>query len=45
VVRVLIEMLPTYKGRVYEPCCGPDGMFVQSEKFIENRASLLFAYT
>ena len=30
VVRVLVEMLAPYKGRVYDPCCGPGGMFVQS---------------
>jgi len=35
VVRVLVEMLTPYKGRVYDPCCGAGGMFVQSEKFIE----------
>ena len=35
VVRVLVEMLEPYKGRVYDPCCGSGGMFVQSEKFIE----------
>ncbi len=34
VVRVLTEMLEPYKGRVYDPCCGSGGMFVQSEKFI-----------
>ena len=34
VVRVLVEMLAPYKGRVYDPCCGSGGMFVQSEKFI-----------
>jgi type I restriction enzyme M protein len=34
-VRVLVEMLAPYKGRVYDPCCGSGGMFVQSEKFIE----------
>ena len=34
VVRVLVEMLQPYKGRVYDPCCGSGGMFVQSEKFI-----------
>src|SRR6185312_12648409 len=32
VVRVLVEMLEPYKGRVYDPCCGSGGMFVQSEK-------------
>lgn len=35
VVSVLVEMLAPYKGRVYDPCCGSGGMFVQSEKFIE----------
>ncbi len=35
VVRVLVEMLEPFKGRVYDPCCGSGGMFVQSEKFIE----------
>ncbi|HVX10272.1 MAG TPA: class I SAM-dependent DNA methyltransferase [Pirellulales bacterium] len=35
VVRVLVQMLAPYKGRVLDPCCGSGGMFVQSEKFIE----------
>jgi type I restriction enzyme M protein len=35
VVRVLVEILAPYKGRVYDPCCGSGGMFVQSEKFVE----------
>lgn len=35
VVRLLVEMLGPYKGRVYDPCCGSGGMFVQSEKFVE----------
>ena len=35
VVRTLVEMLAPYKGRVYDPCCGSGGMFVQSEKFVE----------
>jgi type I restriction enzyme M protein len=35
VVRLLVEMLAPYKGRVYDPCCGSGGMFVQSEKFAE----------
>ena len=34
IVRVLTEMLEPYKGRVYDPCCGSGGMFVQSEKFV-----------
>ena len=35
VVRVLVEMIEPYKGRIYDPCCGSGGMFVQSEKFVE----------
>ena len=35
VVRTLVEMLAPYKGRVYDPCCGSGGMFVQSEVFVE----------
>jgi type I restriction enzyme M protein len=35
VVRLLVEMLAPYHGRVYDPCCGSGGMFVQSEKFIQ----------
>src|ERR1051325_34959 len=35
VVRLLVDMLAPYKGRVYDPCCGSGGMFVQSEKFVE----------
>jgi type I restriction enzyme M protein len=34
VVKVLVEMLEPYEGRVFDPCCGSGGMFVQSEKFI-----------
>lgn len=36
VVRTLVEVLQPYNGRVYDPCCGSGGMFVQSAKFIEN---------
>jgi type I restriction enzyme M protein len=35
VVQMLVEMLAPYKGRVFDPCCGSGGMFVQSEKFVE----------
>ena len=35
VVRVMVEMIEPYKGRVYDPCCGSGGMFVQSERFVE----------
>lgn len=36
VVRVMVEMIEPFKGRVYDPCCGSGGMFVQSEKFVES---------
>ena len=35
VVQLLVGMLAPYKGRIYDPCCGSGGMFVQSEKFVE----------
>ena len=35
VVQILVEMLSPYKGRIYDPCCGSGGMFVQAESFIE----------
>lgn len=34
VVMLLVEMLEPFKGRIYDPCCGSGGMFVQSEKFV-----------
>jgi len=34
VVKVLVEVLEPYSGRVYDPCCGSGGMFVQAEKFV-----------
>jgi type I restriction enzyme M protein len=34
IVKLLVEMLRPYRGRVYDPCCGSAGMFVQSEEFI-----------
>ncbi len=39
IVGLLVEMLAPYQGRVYDPCCGSGGMFVQSAKFIEAHAS------
>ena len=36
VVELLVEMLEPYKGRVFDPCCGSGGMFVQSEQFVED---------
>ena len=35
IVRTLVEILQPYEGRVYDPCCGAGGMFVQSAKFVE----------
>jgi len=34
IVKLLVEMIEPYKGRVYDPCCGSSGMFVQSDQFI-----------
>ena len=39
VVRLLVEMLEPYRGRVYDPCCGSSGMFVQSVEFIRAHTS------
>ena len=39
VVRLLVEMLQPYRGRVYDPCCGSSGMFVQSVEFIRAHTS------
>ncbi|MGQ9604519.1 MAG: class I SAM-dependent DNA methyltransferase [bacterium] len=39
VVRLLVEMLEPFRGRVYDPCCGSGGMFVQSVKFIDAHAT------
>ena len=36
IVKTLVEMIEPYKGRVYDPCCGSGGMFVQSEEFVKN---------
>jgi type I restriction enzyme M protein len=38
VVKLLVEMLEPYQGRVYDPCCGSSGMFVQSVEFIRAHA-------
>ena len=35
IVKLLVEMIEPYKGRVFDPCCGSGGMFVQSEKFVK----------
>ena len=41
IVSLLVEMLEPYKGRVFDPCCGSGGMFVQSEKFVESHQGLV----
>lgn len=41
IVKTLVEVLKPYRGRVYDPCCGSGGMFVQSAKFIENHGGML----
>lgn len=38
IVKLLVDMLEPYQGRVYDPCCGSGGMFVWSEKFVEEHA-------
>jgi type I restriction enzyme M protein len=39
VVRLLVEMLEPYKGRVFDPCCGSGGMFVQAVRFVKAHAT------
>jgi type I restriction enzyme M protein len=41
VVKLLVRMIEPFKGRVYDPCCGSGGMFVQSERFVEERGGRL----
>jgi type I restriction enzyme M protein len=41
VVRLLVEMVAPYRGRIYDPACGSGGMFVQSEKFVESHGGKL----
>jgi type I restriction enzyme M protein len=36
IVTLLVDMLEPYRGRIYDPCCGAGGMFVQSERFVED---------
>ena len=35
IVQLLVAMIEPFKGRVFDPCCGSGGMFIQSEKFVE----------
>lgn len=41
VVRTIVEVIQPFEGRVYDPCCGSGGMFVQSAKFLQNHQKLL----
>lgn len=41
VVKLLVRMIEPYKGRVFDPCCGSGGMFVQSERFVEEHGGSL----
>lgn len=41
IVTTIVEMLQPYQGRVYDPCCGSGGFFVQSEKFVEEHGGRL----
>jgi type I restriction enzyme M protein len=41
IVELLVEMLEPYEGRVFDPCCGSGGMFVQSQKFLESHQGKL----
>jgi type I restriction enzyme M protein len=40
VVKLLVEMIEPYEGRVYDPCCGSGGMFVQAHRFVEQHRGL-----
>jgi type I restriction enzyme M protein len=44
VVKLLVEMLEPFEGRVFDPCCGSGGMFVQSEKFIKSHQDFYKKY-
>lgn len=41
IVQLLVKMIEPYKGRIYDPCCGSGGMFVQSEKFVKEHQGRL----
>lgn len=41
IVKLLVEMIEPYQGRIYDPCCGSGGMFVQSERFVESHQGRL----
>ncbi|MCI6693863.1 MAG: type I restriction-modification system subunit M [Clostridium sp.] len=41
IVKTLVEMIEPYRGRIYDPACGSGGMFIQSEKFVEEHQGKL----
>lgn len=41
IVRTLVEMIEPYRGRIYDPCCGSGGMFVQSESFVKEHQGVI----
>ena len=41
VVKLLVRMIEPFKGRIFDPCCGSGGMFVQSERFVEEHGGRL----
>lgn len=43
IVKIMVEMIEPYKGRVYDPACGSGGMFVMSDKFIQNHRDKIIA--
>lgn len=43
IVRLMVEMIEPFKGRVYDPCCGSGGMFVMSDKFIQEHRGKIVA--
>lgn len=38
IVKLMVEMIEPYKGRIYDPCCGSGGMFIMSEKFVDKHS-------
>lgn len=38
IVKLMVQMIEPYKGRIYDPCCGSGGMFIMSEKFVKSHA-------
>ncbi|MCB1934291.1 MAG: N-6 DNA methylase, partial [Candidatus Accumulibacter sp.] len=43
IVKLIAEMIEPYRGKIYDPCCGSGGMFVQSERFVEEHGQKIGA--